>query len=66
MHLAVIYALLDRQEEAEAAMKKALEIVPSYSMKVFLKTAPFKNQADTKLIADALRKAGLPEHAPSQ
>jgi tetratricopeptide (TPR) repeat protein len=58
--LAVIYALLNRQEEASAATKKALEIDPSLSVKS-LKHWPFKNQADLKLYADAMRKAGFPE-----
>jgi len=60
MRLAVIYALLNRQEEASAATKKALEIDPSLSVKR-VKHWPFKNQADLKLYADAMRKAGFPE-----
>jgi len=59
--LAGIYALLDRQEEAEAAVKKVLEIDPSFSVKRILKIAPFKNQADLKFLVDAMRKAGFPE-----
>ena len=58
--LAVIYALLNRQEEASAATKKALEIDPSLSVER-IKHWPFKNQADLKLYADAMRKAGFPE-----
>ena len=61
--LALIYALLDRQEEAEASVKKALEIRPNMSVELFSKVAPFKNQADLKLFIDALRKAGFPERA---
>ena len=61
LSLAVTYVLLDRQEEAEAAVKKAFEIDPSYSVKRYLKMAPFKNQADLKLVLDAMRKAGVPE-----
>jgi len=61
LYLAIIYALLDRQEEAGAAVKKALEIMPSYSVERFSKTAPFKNQADVKFFIDAMRKAGIPE-----
>ena len=59
--LAVIYALLDRQEEAGAAVKKVLEIRPNYSVERASKAYPYKNQADLKLMLDALRKAGLPE-----
>ena len=60
--LAVIYALLNRQEEASAAVKKALEMDPSFSVKR-LKLFPFKNQADLKLYLDAMRKAGFSEGA---
>jgi adenylate cyclase len=66
VYLVIIYALLDRQEEAEAAAKKVLEIMPSYSVERASKTAPYKNQADLKLFIDAMRKTGFPEHAPSQ
>jgi adenylate cyclase len=59
--LASIYALLDRKEEAEAAAKKTLEIDPSFSVERASKTWPYKNQADVKLLADALHKAGLPD-----
>jgi len=58
--LAVIYALLDRQEEAGAAVKKALEIDPSFSL-ARAKRMPFKNETDLKLFVDAVRKAGFPE-----
>jgi len=57
--LAIIYVLLYRQEEAEAAAKKALEINPSFSVERASKAWPYKNQADVKLVVDAMRKAGL-------
>jgi tetratricopeptide (TPR) repeat protein len=59
--LAITYTLLDRQEEAEAAAKKVLEINPNFSIERVSKSVPYKNQADMKLIADAIHKAGLPE-----
>jgi adenylate cyclase len=59
--LAITYTLLDRQEEAEAAAKKVLEINPNFSIERVSKSVPYKNQADMKLIADAMHKAGLPE-----
>jgi len=59
--LAAIYVFLNRQEEAEAATKKVLEIDPSFSVERVSKAWPYKNQADLKLFLDALRKAGLPE-----
>ena len=59
--LASIYALLDRQEDAEAAAKKVLEVDPNFSVEHYSKTMPYKNKADLKLHVDALRKAGLPD-----
>jgi len=64
MSLAAIYALLDRQEEAEAAAKKVLEINPNFTIERASKKWPYKNPADIKLFADALRKAGLPDEPP--
>jgi len=58
-HLAVIYVLLDRQEEADAAAKKVLEFYPNFSVERISKTLPYKNQVDLKLFVDAMRKAGL-------
>jgi adenylate cyclase len=63
LYLAIIYALLDRQQEADVAVKKVLETMPSYSLERVSKTSPFKNKADLKLIIDAMRKAGFPEGA---
>ena len=57
--LAVIYVLLDRQEEARAAIKKVLELDPNFSVERALKASPYKNQADLKLLVDAMHKAGL-------
>ncbi len=59
LFLAGIYALLDRQEEAEDAAKKVLEINPNYSVERASKAWPYKNQADVKLLIDSLHKAGL-------
>ena len=59
LSLAIIYALLDRQEEAGAAVKKVLEIYPSFSVERASKAWPYKNQADLKLVIDAMCKAGL-------
>ncbi len=59
LQLAAIYVLLDRQEEAGAAAKKVLELYPNFSVELASKTLPFKNQADLKLVVDAMRKAGL-------
>ena len=61
IRLASIYALLDRQEEAEAAAQKVLEIKPNFSIERFSKGWRYKNPADLKLLVDALHKAGFPE-----
>jgi hypothetical protein len=61
MNLASIYALLDRQEEAEAAAKKVMEINPNFSVGRASKAWPYKNPADREMLVDALLKAGLPE-----
>jgi adenylate cyclase len=59
--LAVAYSLLERQEEALASAEKCLETAPFVSVNWFTKISLFKNVADTKLIAEAMRRAGFPE-----
>ena len=61
MFLATAYSLLDRQEDARASVEKCLELAPFISVGWLSKIAPFKNQADLKILVDAMRKAGLPE-----
>jgi hypothetical protein len=34
---------------------------PNFSVERFSKNSPFKNQADLKLLVDAMRRAGLPD-----
>ena len=57
--LSAVYILLDREEEARSEAAKVLEINPNFSVVRLSKSSPYKNQADTKLIVDALNKAGL-------
>ena len=59
--LAIIYILLDRQEEAAASAKKVLETNPNFSVAFASKTWPYKNKARIEFIAEAMRKAGLPD-----
>jgi adenylate cyclase len=61
LSLAAIYVLLNRQEDANAAAKKVLEINPSFSVERASKSWPYKNQAEVKIMLDALRKSGLPD-----
>jgi tetratricopeptide (TPR) repeat protein len=57
--LAIVYILLDQQEEARAAVKKVLEISPNFSVERASKTLLYKNPASNKLIVEAMRTAGL-------
>jgi adenylate cyclase len=59
--LVVIYALLDREEEARAAAKKVLEMDHSYSVERASKGLPYRNKDDLNFILNAMRKAGLPD-----
>jgi adenylate cyclase len=57
--LAITYSMAGREEEARAQAAEVLRIDPKFSLEYFAKTLPYKNQADTELAIDALRKAGL-------
>jgi adenylate cyclase len=59
LRLAAVYSLLDHEQEARAAAAEVLKIEPKFSLERFAKTVPFKNQADTEHLINALRKAGL-------
>jgi adenylate cyclase len=58
-HLAALYVLLDREEEARAAANKVLELFPNFSVERIAKTMPFKNQDHNKLFFESWQKAGL-------
>jgi adenylate cyclase len=57
--LTVSYSIDGREKEARAEATGVLRIDPKFSLEYFAKTLPFKNPADTGLVIDALRKAGL-------
>ena len=57
--LASSYALMGRTEEAHAEAREVLKIDPKFSLAILKKRLPYKNQEDTKLVIDSLRKAGL-------
>ncbi len=61
--LAASCASLDRMEEARQHVAEVLQQVPQCSIRGFLEKEPYKNEADRRRLADALRKAGLPEGA---
>jgi len=59
INLAASYSMGGREEEARAEAAEVLRIDPKFSLEYFAKTIPYKNQADTGLAIDVLRKAGL-------
>ena len=50
-----------RNEKAQEATQKVLEINPNFSLNDWAKRFSYKNQSDKDLIVGAARKAGLPE-----
>ena len=61
--LAIVYILLDWEEEARASAAKSMELAPYVSVSMISKTMPMKDKAYLKLVLDAMRKAGFPEGA---
>ena len=57
--LAGSYGMAGREEEAHTEAAEILRINSDFSIEYYAKTLPFKNQKDTELEIDALRKAGL-------
>jgi len=57
--LASSFIMGGREEEARAEAAEVLRIDPKFSLEYFANTLPYKNQADTKLAIDTLRKSGL-------
>ena len=46
--------------DAEAAAKQVLQLAPSFTLESFRRTQPYRDEADWRRYADALRAAGLP------
>ena len=57
--LAILYAELDRIEEAQAEAAEVLKLVPNFSVDVYGERAPYKDPAQAQRDMAALRKAGL-------
>ena len=63
---ATIYIKLGRESDARENMAKALKINPKSSVDGTRLQYPYKNPAHMEEVLDALRKAGMPEHSPSE
>jgi adenylate cyclase len=59
INLAASYVMGGQEDEARAEAAEVLRIDPKFSLEYFAKTLPYKNQADTALAIDVLRKTGL-------
>ena len=59
--LAIVYSHVGYEKEAKEAGLELLSHRPNFSIEEFVKVTPYKNQDHISLIAEALRKAGLPE-----
>ena len=56
-----VYGHLGYEKEANEAKSELLLHRPDFSIKEVLKITPYKNRDHLSFIADALRKAGLPD-----
>ncbi len=61
VRLSFCYAALGREEEASAMAAEFVTMAPGFSVKRFEMRSPFKNPADTALLAGTMRKIGLPD-----
>ena len=59
--LAVAYSLLGRGKDARTMASEFLMIRPRLSVKRWEMGIPYKNKADITLLADTMRKVGLPD-----
>jgi TolB-like protein/class 3 adenylate cyclase len=66
LYLAMVYGKTGQDKDARFHMEKALEIKPRFNLEARSKTQLHKNKEDTERENDGLRKAGAPEHPPSQ
>jgi len=57
--LAIVYAELDRMDEAEASAAEVVGLVPHFSVDVWGERIPYKDPAQAERDMAALRKAGL-------
>jgi adenylate cyclase len=61
MVLAIVFAELEREQEAHTAVENLLRIDPTYSLRTFSEFQPFRDAEVLGRHIEGLRKAGLPE-----
>ena len=59
--LAMVYSLMEQEEEARKIAAEILRLNPKFSVERVAKQWPYKYEKDRELGRNALRKAGLPE-----
>ena len=57
--LAITYISMGHEKEARAEVAEVLRINPKYSVDIFARASPFKDQSQTDKDINALRKVGL-------
>ena len=57
--LAIIYSLLNRNDEASAEAAKVIKLHPRFRIETWAKRVPFKDQATIERYVIAMREAGL-------
>jgi adenylate cyclase len=62
--LACTYVEMNRLDDANAAVKKQLELLPRHTVKWFARVPPFRLAEVRARILDGLRTAGMPEEQP--
>jgi adenylate cyclase len=65
LFLAASFAQVGRLTEAQATVKRALALDPNATVAKFAAQQPYKDPDDLEHYKDGLRKAGLPEGAPT-
>jgi len=60
-YITCVYALLNRGDEANNAVKNVIRLNPKFSLKVWTKKKGYIKRTVLEKMVDCLRKAGLPE-----
>jgi hypothetical protein len=58
--------MIGRDQQAQAEAAEVLRINPKFSVERWARGTPLKGQKRVEAIAEALRKAGLPEKPPPE